>query len=503
MNKKQLKDIVALGEGFTTEFKRAGASNLGREICAFANATGGIILIGVTDNGEIVGVDDHNRLKSEIQAIARSADPPISVDVDSVGQVMCVTVPEQHSKPYSFGGKFFMREGASSQQMSREEIREFFFKEGLIHFDETPCRRFSLQDDLTDDVWKLFSKRAKIPADMDTLTALGNLHLVKDGQMTHAGAWLLAKDIRKFTVSADVACALFIGTDKVRILDRRGFDTDVYSMIDEVIAYILSKINVEYVIKHVKREERPELPEEALREAVVNALVHRDYRSTANVQVYIFKDRVEVVSPGGLPAGMTEADLGVKSIPRNPLLFSILHRMEAVEHIGSGIKRIRNLCREYGVAKPLIQVSEHWFTVVFPRPERESDTDQKKTSPQPRPDADVKTGDDRLGTGSAPRQAQAGAQEAHHEAQEAHVVLPGWEVAVLRLCGKQDATGSELLRAAGYSSRSGNFKRGLEKLLKAGFLVMTIPDKPRSSKQHYRLTELGREALRRLGENKA
>ena len=125
-----------------------------------------------------------------------------------------VTVPEQHSKPYSFGGKFFMREGATSQQMSREEIREFFFKEGLIHFDETPCRRFSLQDDLTDDVWKLFSKRAKIPAEMDALTALENLHLVKDGQMSHAGAWLLAKDIRKFYVSADVACALFMGTER-------------------------------------------------------------------------------------------------------------------------------------------------------------------------------------------------------------------------------------------------------------------------------------------------
>ena len=500
MNKKQLKDIVALGEGFTTEFKRAGTSNLGREICAFANATGGVILIGVTDSGEMVGVDDHNRLKSEIQAIARSADPPISVDVDSVGQVMRVTVPEQHSMPYSFGGKFFMREGATSQQMSREEIREFFFKEGLIHFDETPCRRFSLQDDLTDDVWKLFSKRAKIPADMDALTALGNLHLVKDKQMTHAGAWLLAKDIRKFTVSADVACALFMGTDKVRILDRRGFDSDVYSMIDEVIAYILSKINVEYIIKHVKREERPELPEEALREAVVNALVHRDYRSTANVQVYIFKDRVEVVSPGGLPAGMTEADLGVKSIPRNPLLFSILHRMEAVEHIGSGIKRIRNLCREYGVAKPLIQVSEHWFTVVFPRPEGGSDADQRQTVPEP--DADVKTGDERLGTGMAPSQAQAGAQEAHREAQEAHVVLLSWEVAVLRLCGRQDATGLEILGAAGYSSRTGNFKRGLEKLLKVGLLVMTIPDKPRSSKQRYRLTAQGREVLRSLKEFK-
>ena len=140
--------------------------------------------------------------------------------------------------------------------------------------------------------------------------------------MTHAGAWLMARDIRKFTISADVACALVMGTDKVRILDRLGFHTDVFSTIDDVVTYILSKINIEYIIKHVKREERPELPEEALREVVVNAIAHRDYRSAANVQVYIFKDRVEVVSPGGLPAGMTEADLGVKSIPRNPLLFS-------------------------------------------------------------------------------------------------------------------------------------------------------------------------------------
>jgi len=188
MKQEQFMDLIALGEGFTAEFKRAGTSNLGREICAFANATGGVILIGVTDSGEVVGVDNHNRLKSEVQAIARSADPPIAVDVESVGGVLLVTVPAQHSKPYSFGGKFFMRKGASSQQMSREEIREFFFKEGLIHFDETPCSRFSLKDDLTDDVWDLFRKRAKIPAEMEALTALENLHLVNDGQMTHAGA---------------------------------------------------------------------------------------------------------------------------------------------------------------------------------------------------------------------------------------------------------------------------------------------------------------------------
>ena len=477
MNQKQLENILALGEGFTTEFKRSGTSNLGREICAFANATGGVILLGVSDKGQVVGVGDHNKLKSAVQATARSAEPPIAVELESIGKVLCITVPAQHSKPYSFGGKFFIREGASSQQMSRDEIREFFYKEGLIQFDESPCEKFSLNNDLTEEAWDLFCRRAKIPKDIEPITALNNLHLLgSGGRMTHAGAWLLAGDIRKFNISADVACALFMGTDKVKILDRRGFHSDVYSMIDETVAWILSKINVEYIIKHVKREERPELPEEALREAVVNALAHRDYRSTANVQIYIFKDRVEIVSPGGLPAGMTEADLGIKSIPRNPLLFAMLYRMEAVEHIGSGIKRIRNLCRDYGVDEPDIEVAEHWFTVRFPRPELQKDT---KYPDESRP---------------GPRQAQVEAQEAQVGAQEVER-LQGWEISLLRLCVHQNATGAELLKTAGYSSRTGNFKRGLEKLLNLGLLEMTIPDKPRSSKQQYQLTPLGRQIL--------
>ena len=128
-------------------------SNLGAEVCAFANATGGVILIGVSDDGDVVGVGSHNRLKSQVQTTARSADPPIAVEVESVGGVLVVTVPEQHSKPYSFSGRFYVREGSNCQQMSRDEIRESFYKEGLIRFDETPCPRFDLQRDLTPEAW--------------------------------------------------------------------------------------------------------------------------------------------------------------------------------------------------------------------------------------------------------------------------------------------------------------------------------------------------------------
>lgn len=242
---KTLTDLLALGEGFTIEFKRSLRSDLGREICAFANAAGGAILLGVEDDGTVRGVQGHNRLKSRVQSIARSTEPPIGVDVESMGEVLCVRVPAQRGKPYSFGGRFFIREGASSQQMSRDEVRDFFFAEGVIRFDESPCNRFSLDGDLDEDTWAAFRRRAKIPDHMEPETALGNLRLLAgDGRITNAGAWLLAKDIRRVHSSAHLTCALFQGTTKTEILDRRDFPGDVYSMIDGAMTWVRSKINV-------------------------------------------------------------------------------------------------------------------------------------------------------------------------------------------------------------------------------------------------------------------
>ncbi len=362
----KVSDVIARGEGATVEFKRSLTKDVGRELCAFANAGGGTVLVGVSDAGKILGVADHNRLKSRVLSTARSADPPIEVEVESVGEILRVVVPPQKRKPYSFGGRFFMRDGASSQQMSIAEVEDLFYAAGRLHFDRMPCPDFSIENDLDEEIWARFTSRAKVPEAMDRVVALRNLGLL-DGEdrMTHGGAWLLARDIRRFTTAAHVSCALFMGTEKVRILDRRDFHSDIPTMVDDAVSWILTKINIEFIIRHVRREERPELPEEALREAVANAVAHRDYRSTANVQVYVFKDRIEIVSPGGLPAGMTEADLGSKSMPRNPSLFGMLYRMDVVENIGSGIKRIRDLCREHGVAEPIIDVSEHWVTVTF------------------------------------------------------------------------------------------------------------------------------------------
>ena len=493
MIREHLHDLIAQGEGSALEFKQSVTKDLGRHLCAFANADGGTLLIGISDRGRIVGVADHNRIKSRIQNVARSADPPISVEIDTIDDVLRVIVPPQHHKPYSFGGRFFRRDGATGQQMARAEIEDLFYAAGRLHFDRTPCPNFDMARALNDETWTRFSQRAKIPEAMNRVAALLNLGLIDAQQrMTHAGAWLMANDIRTITAAAHVSCALFLGRTKSRILDRREFHGPAATMIDDVTAWILTKINVELIIKSVRREERPELPEDALREAVANAVAHRDYRSPGNVQVYVFKDRVEIVSPGGLPAGMTQADLGAKSMPRNPLLFSMLYRMDVVEHIGSGIRRILDRCREHGVPQPMIEVSENWVTVTFHRPDRGDDRqdcrpeEEPETKPEPsearglgkiRPESatlrpESKTDDDLGRTG---RRSSEGSLDQR----------------VLALLVDGPMSKSAIARGLGHRSVSGGLNRVVRRLRHDGLVEYTLPEKPNSSRQKYRITPPG------------
>ncbi len=278
--------------------------------------------------------------------------------------------------------------------------------------------------------------------------------------MTHAGAWLLCDDITRYTLQAHVTCAMFRGTTKTYILDRKDFAGDLYTIYEEGIAYLQAKLNTALIPHARGRDERLELPEDALREALVNAIAHRDYRSTANVQVYIFHDRIEIVTPGGLPAGMHEEDLGIKSVPRNPLLFGMFYRMGMVEQVGSGIKRIREMCRDYGVAEPVIEVSENWVTTTFKRPIEEV-------------------------TGEVPHQVGT------------KLALSQHQVEIMNKCVQEQAITS-LMAIAGRSDRTKFRNQVLMSLLEEQLLEMTVPDKPRSSKQRYRLTAKGRQILEEL-----
>jgi ATP-dependent DNA helicase RecG len=372
MTKAELDRLIKIGEGWTTEFK-VSASHLGREMCAFANAGGGHILIGVDDQGRETGVHNVNRLKSQVQATARNLDPSLLIQAEAVGNVLVVTVPCGPDKPYSSGGVFYLREASNTQQLKRDEIREFFFKEGLITFDEQPCHRFKLRQDLDSRKYRDFINRSGIPGGLKRSDVLRNLRVITDEGMTNAGALLFSKRSSDFFLQAAVVCAMFQGTTKATILDKEMFEGNTVSNYERAMAYLSAHLNTEYVIHGGPREEILELPKAALREAVLNAIAHRDYRLTDHVQVHIFLDRVEITNPGGLVAGLKRKDLGHVSRPRNPLLFSLMERMDLVENVGSGIRRIREAMKEYGLDKPIIETGDTWFSITFHRkPQHES-----------------------------------------------------------------------------------------------------------------------------------
>lgn len=198
--------------------------------------------------------------------------------------------------------------------------------------------------------------------------------------MSYAGSLLFSRQGSLFVPGASVNCCLFQGNSTTRVLDQKIFDADLLSNYRSAVTYLLAHLDTAYHIG-VDRVEQLEIPEGALREALVNAMAHRDYRKPGDLQVHIFQDRIEIVNPGGLVGGMTLEKLGNTSLPRNPLLFGMMHRMGLVEKIGSGITRMADMCRDRKTPAPEIQADPDWFRIVFRRPTDESlDVSSEKAS---------------------------------------------------------------------------------------------------------------------------
>jgi len=374
----ELEFLVKEGEGYNLEFKESFSNNITKDICAFANANGGRVLLGVADDGNIVGVSHSNRLRSQIQDLARNMDPSFSVSVQMMDDVLVVNVSEGKKKPYSVNGRFYLRKGSTSQQLNREEIRGFFVDEGLVKFDEQANKKFVLKHDFNEEAFDRFLDKSGVTKILPKKSILGNLQLLQNGFLRNAGVLFFCKDVSSFFLNATIKCVLFRGKNKYKILDMKEFTDDVYSNYQNAIMYLQQRLRTEYIIKGGPREEVLELPDDALREAVLNAIAHRDYFSTASIQVEIYEDRVEIVNPGGLIGNLTVEDLYKKSIPRNPLLFGLMHRMEIVERVGSGLLRMKEATEKYELPGPDIVADKHFFTITFVRPDLQKKTIQER-----------------------------------------------------------------------------------------------------------------------------
>lgn len=359
-------DLIKTGEGYHLEFKETLDKSFIEEVCAFANSSGGKILIGVSDNGDIKGIKTDNVFLSRIQDTLSQLEPKLNINVSAADNFIIVDVPEGKEKPYGCSKGFFIRIGPNTQKLTRNEIVSFFQKEGRIRFDELENRKADFNRDFDEAAFKKFIKMASITPAIDRDFLLKNLDcLLENGKMTNAGVLFFTKSTEFLLLQATVVCVLYKGTEKLHVLDKKDFRGNMIENIEEAVLFIKRHTNLEYKIEKLRRVEIPDIPEPAVREAVINAVCHRDYfEKGAHVMIEIFDDRVEISNPGGLPSGLDPKDFGTKSVVRNPVIASLLNRADYIEQIGTGINRIKKAVAEHGKGGVEFFYST-FFTVVF------------------------------------------------------------------------------------------------------------------------------------------
>lgn len=372
MTDNEFQVILQEGEGYRLEFKES-LSNLDREMVAFANGSGGKLFLGITDDRVVKGVAIDNKLKAQIQDIANNCQPAVKILFEEYQNILIVHVREGDDKPYKCSTGFYLRVGPNSQKLNRDEIIEFFKAEGKIRYDELVCTRFNFDEHFDAEKLGKFLRLAGITNLLDSPAMLANLGVAEKQEgkviVNNTGAMFFAKNLNDIYFHTAVTCALYKGTEKVEVLDRRDFNEDLISNIDRAMIFLQHHLPVRYEMTGTpRRKEIPEVPYGALREAVINAVAHRDYfEKGANVMVEIFDDRIEITNPGGLVKGLRPEDFGTKSVLRNPNIASLLHRVDYIEKMGTGINKIRLLIKEAKLLPPQFEFGT-FFTVIFKRP---------------------------------------------------------------------------------------------------------------------------------------
>ena len=315
----------------------------------------------------------------------------------------------------------------------------------------------------------------------------GALHLISDdGQVTNAALLLFAKDPQKWFVSSSVKCAQFYGTQPIKPIPfQQIYSGNVFELVDQAVAFVMTHIDarVSDRSKSAQVDIDYELPVQAVTEAIVNAIVHRDYSSTGSVQVMLFRDRLEIWNPGTLPKGLTVEKLKQphRSMPTNPLLAHPVYLAGYIEQVGTGTTDLSNRCVKHGLLQPTFVQNDDFLTTIYRATHQDTPQDNL-TTPQ-----DNSLNNNMLGVFTP----QDGIFTPQDTLQDNCVITPQ----VIRLCrvmGDKELATQQLMKILSLDDRE-NFRLNyLQVALNLKFIEMTIPDKPTSKNQKYRLTEKGK-----------
>ena len=354
------------GESKFVEYKREYTKTLLKTVSAFSNYHDGYIVIGVNDDGKIIGVRDLEEVRLSIEnAINDSIEPKPFFEImfDSIKDqnIVVLKVYKGDYTPYTVNQKAYKRMDTSSVQVDKHGYEELILQGRNMSYEELPCEQQNLEFSLLDSKLKHELNIHEVSQDL-----LVTLNLKASGRYNIA-AGLLSDD--NPMVSSDVQLIAYSNSSVIEIKDRQTLSQcSILRQYDICMDFYRKHVNVREIIDGAYRKTIEEIPLVAYREAVANAILHRDYSRNSDVRVEIFSDRIELLSPGGLPIGISEDEYydGRILIPRNRILADIFFRLKIIEKLATGIRRIKEYYKEYDI-KPQFKVSENSILVILPK----------------------------------------------------------------------------------------------------------------------------------------
>lgn len=360
MDVKKIQALLDQGENVAVEFKRADVrpDGLAREVAAFSNTNGGTVLVGVDDNGIVTGIGGRVDIEEWAANVVRNNVVPATqpdiflLNYDDEKQLLVIEVGRGNDKPYqTIDGKYWIRVGSTNRMATKEELSRLFQQAGLVHYDIAPLSGssfFDLDARKLHDYWHTYYSISYLDLEEIEQTRLllnADILANHDGSdlVTVGGMLLFGKAPQRRIPQSALVFAVFDGLELTDdLLDKQEIVGTLPELIIQAGAKIRTFLPRPSTLSGLQRDERSAIPEKVIREAVVNAVCHRDY-SLVNrrIAIYIFRDRLEIRSPGRLPNTLTiEKIVTGNSAPRNNFILKYLDNMKFIDGLGRGVPMI-------------------------------------------------------------------------------------------------------------------------------------------------------------------
>jgi ATP-dependent DNA helicase RecG len=353
------------------EFKREWKDDFLKVICAFANAQGGILYIGKDDDGNDIGIQNHKELLEVLpnKIVARlGIITNVQFHGDTDASIAIKVSPS--SVPVSYQGRYYMRSGSVVLELQGKQLSDFLLKKAGMTWDAVAMDNARVEEINAETIaqFKVYAadRLPLIDKERDVKVLLEKLNLSEHGVLKRAAILLFGNHVQRIFPQAHLRIGRFIS--ETEIIGSDLVEGNLFQQVEGAFEILRKKYLInKFRLEGIHRREQPDYPLEALREALINALIHRNYNSTASIQIRVYDNKLMILNDGLLPEGLTVDDLKKPhlSVPRNFLLCDIFYKAGMIESWGSGTLKVVSLCRGAGLPELSLKPQRAYFQSPF------------------------------------------------------------------------------------------------------------------------------------------